>query len=397
MNDTVGVVSTFQTPYRSNHPDVTFVEQIQQAATGVLHAAGMRPDDIDAIVFSLAPTTFMGIADADRWAIDYAFGTGKPTIRVHTGGATGGSAVHAAYALVRSGLYKSVMIVGADRVADTPDAQEVLNLIFDPFYERDVPLSTNTVTGLICSRWMAQHNVTQEDLARVTVRQRSNALKHPIAHLKGQITVDDVMNSPMISYPVKLFDICPRSSGSAAMIVGDQSVLDEYQTRPAFINGIGSISDTYWLGDRMVPSTETEFFGYELLKLAGKQCYAHAQINDPFNEIQVAELYDPYTYMNYAQLEALGFCSPGKAARYEDEGAWHIDGGGVAVCPSGGTLCSNAISVAGLARCIDAANQVMGTAGEIQVSGVRNAVANSNGGTWQFANVTVFGDDHVDS
>lgn len=395
MPEPVGVISTFQTPYRSRFPDVNFAEQAQQAAVGALKAANMRPDDIDAIVFSLAPTTFMGVADADRWAIDGIFGAGKPMMRVHTGGSTGGSVVHAAYALVRSGLHRTVLIVGAERVAETPDAQEVLNMIFDPFYERDMPLSTNTNAALIALPWMRRHGVTQEDLARVTVRQRRNAMKHPVAHLKGEITVDDVMASPMIAYPLKLYDICPRSSGSAAMIVGNLDAVEAHQSKPAFINGVGSISDTYWVGDRVVPSSETEYFGHEISSMAGREAYARAGIRDPFNEIQVAEMYDPYTMMNYVQLEALGFCAPGKAARYEDDGVWDIDGGGVAVSPSGGTLCSNAIAVSGFARCIDAATQVMGTAGGIQVKDVRNSLACSNGGIWQFHNVTVFGDDYV--
>lgn len=397
MHTPVGVISTFQTPYRSRYPEVNFAEQAQQAAYGALRAAKMRPEDIDAIVFSLAPTTFMGVADADRWAIDGIFGAGKPMMRVHTGGTTGGSAVHAAYALVRSGVHRTVMVVGAERVAETPDAQEVLNMIFDPFYERDMPLSTNTNAALIAIPWMRRHGITQEDLARVTVRQRKNAMKHPIAHLKGEVTVEEVMESPMIAYPLKLYDICPRSSGSAAMIVGDREALDSFQPRPAFINGVSSVSDTYWVGDRVVPSSATEYFGHEISSIAGRQAYARAGITNPFKQIQVAELYDPYTMMNPVQLEALGFCAPGKAPRYEDDGLWDIDGGGVAVCPSGGTLCSNPIAISGLARCIDAADQVMGTAGGIQVDGVRNSLACSNGGIWQFHNVTVFGDDYVNN
>src|SRR6516164_3617401 len=109
----VAVISTFQTPSRSRHPEVNYVEQAQQAAVGALKAASMRPDDIDAVVFSMAPTFFMGVADVDRWAIDHVFGAGKPFFRVHTGGSTGGSAVHAAYALVRSGMFGTVLIVGA--------------------------------------------------------------------------------------------------------------------------------------------------------------------------------------------------------------------------------------------------------------------------------------------
>jgi acetyl-CoA C-acetyltransferase len=102
--------------------------------------------------------------------VDYIFGAGKPMMRVHTGGATGGSAVQAAYNLVRSGIYRSVLVVGAERIAETPDAQNVLNLIFDVFYERDMPLSTNTSVGLWASKYLQRYGQTQEDLARVAVR-----------------------------------------------------------------------------------------------------------------------------------------------------------------------------------------------------------------------------------
>ena len=156
------------------------------------------------------------------------------------------------------------------------------------------------------------------------------------------------------------------------------------------------MTDTYWVGDRVVPSSETEYFGIELSSIASRDCYARAGITDPFKQIQVAEIYDPYTVMNPIQLEALGFCAPGKAVRYEDDGMWDIDSGGVAVCPSGGTLCSNPIAISGLARCIDAADQVMGTAGGIQVKDVHNAICTSNGGIFQFHNITIFGDDHVE-
>ena len=192
MSETVAVLGTFQTPFKTRHPEHTFAEQAQIAAAGALHDAGMTPD------------------------------------------ATGGSAVQAAYNLVRAGLFRSVLIVGAERISETPDAQNVLNLIFDVFYERDMPLSTNTTVALWATGYLARYGFTQEDIARVVVRARRNALKNPNAHLKGNVTVEDVMASPMISYPLKLFDICPRSSGSAAMIVGNMQMAKRFRTRPAF-------------------------------------------------------------------------------------------------------------------------------------------------------------------
>ena len=391
MTETVAVLGTFQTDFKTHHPQHTFAEQAQIAAAGALADAGMTPDDVDAIVFSLAPTWFMGVADADRWSIDHIFGAGKPIMRVHTGGATGGSAVQAAYNLVRSGLFRSVLVVGAERIAETPDAQNVLNLIFDVFYERDMPLSTNTSVGLWATGYLQRYGFTQEDIARVVVRARRNALKNPHAHLKGNVTVADVMASPMISYPLKLFDICPRSSGSAAMIVGSMDMAKRFRSRPAFINGVASRTTTYWIGDRMTPSTDADFIDFRLAEEAARECYRLANISDPLKQIQVAEFSDPYSIMTPLQLERLGFCASGMALRLEREGYWDVEGGAVAINPSGGTLCTNPIAVTGLVRAIDAANQVMGTAGAMQVPKVRNALSSAVGGIAQFYNCTVFG------
>ena len=393
MSETVAVLGTFQTEFKTHHPNHTFAEQAQIAAAGALKDAGMTPGDVDAIVFSLAPTWFMGVADADRWSIDHIFGAGKPMVRVHTGGATGGSAVQAGYNLVRAGLHRSVLIVGAERIAETPDAQQVLNLIFDVFYERDMPLSTNTTVGLWTTGYLQRYGFTQEDLARVVVRARRNALKNPYAHLKGNVTVEDVMASRMISYPLKLFDICPRSSGSAAMIVGNIDMAKRFRARPAFINGVASRTTTYWIGDRMTPCTDADFFDFDLAASAATECYRLADISDPLKQIQVTEFYDPYTVMMPLQLERLGFCSPGTALRFERDGYWNVEGGAVAVNPSGGTLCTNPIAVTGLVRAIDAANQVMGKAGAMQVPKVKNALSSAVGGIAQFYNCTVFGDE----
>ncbi|VTU39243.1 thiolase family protein [Variovorax sp. PBL-E5] len=393
---TVAVLGTFQTEFRKQHLAHTFVEQTQLAAVGALADAGMTPDDIDAVVFALAPTFFMGVADANKWAVDSIFAQGKPGFRVHTGGATGGSAIQAAYNLVRAGLFRSVLIVGAERIAETPDAQKVLNLIFDVFYERDIPLSTNTSAALWAQRYLHRYGHTQEDLARVVVRARRNASRNPFAHLKTQVTVEEVMASPMISYPLKLYEVCPRSSGSAAMVVGNLDMARRFQSRPAFINGVASRTTTHWFGDRMTPTADSDFFDFDVVATASRNCYAQAGIRSPIDEIQAVELYDPYSITAAVQLERLGFCSPGTALKLEREGHWDVEGGELPVNPSGGTLCTNPIAIAGLVRGIDAANQIMNKAGEMQVRNVKNTLSSSVGGIGQFYNCTIFGNEPFD-
>lgn len=394
MSEKVAVIGTGQTPFRRADPRHTFSEHVQMAAIAALNDAECVPDEIDAIVFSLAPTCFMGVAEADNVAVDYLWAAGKPKFRVHTGGATGGSAVQAGYDLVKSGMFRTVLVVGAERMGETPDAQFFLNQIWDPFFEKDLSLQTIVCGAFIGARYADRHGATEEDFARVVVRQRRNALKNPTAHLKGDISVDDVMASERVSTPLKLFDICPRSMGGAAMVLSNKEVAAQKCSRPAWINGAAGISGTVWIGDRCVPSSPVDIGDLGETKLAGDKAYAQAGISDPESRIDVAEIYDPFSTTLFPSIEALGLCELGMAARLEREGAWEINGH-VSINPSGGTLCSNPIAVTGLVRNIDAARQIMGRAGGIQVNQARNAIATALGGSGQFINATVYGDDHV--
>lgn len=391
----VAVVGTGQTKFRSHHAEKTYVELVQDAAKMALDDAGMEPGEIDAVVFSMAPTQFMGINDVDRYSIEHIWGAGKPFMRVHTGGATGGSAFQAAYFHVASGVYDTVLVVGADRVAETPDAQHVLNLIWDRFYEHDFALNTVTMTALAAQRYMHKYGTTEEQFAKVVVRGRKNAMKNPAAHLRGAITVDDVLNSPRISYPFKRFDICPRSSGAAGMVLTNLDVAKRKCSQPAFVTGVSSITHSVFMGDRQGYWSETDFADHDAQDRAAHECYRQAGIIDPVREIDVLELYDPFSTFQFPTLESLGFCGRGEAAAINEDGGWEVDGGIVAVNPSGGTLCTNPIGVTGLVRAADAATQIMGRAGDMQVKRAKRAIATAIGGSTQFFTISAFSDDHV--
>jgi len=388
----VAVIGVGQTAFRSRHDEKTYPELAQEAVVLALQDCKLQPEQIDAVVFSMAPTTFMGVADADKWAVDYAWARGKPFMRVHTGGATGGSALQAAYSHVACGQYGTVLVVGADRITETPDAQFVLNLIWDAFYEQDFALNTVTMTALATQRYMHKYGTTEAQYANVVVRARRNALNNPSAHLKGAIDIDAVLNSPRISWPYKLFDICPRSAGAAAVVVTTEALARERCTRPAFITGTSGVSNTVFMGDRMGPDAETDFADFSELKQAARECYRQAGITDLNRQVQAVEIYDPFSSFQFPQLESLGFCASGTAQRLSDEGAFDMDGS-LAVNPSGGTLCTNPIGVTGLVRAAEAARQVMGRSAAMQVKDVHNVVATAIGGSTQFFTVTMLSDE----
>lgn len=386
------IIGVGETPYKTRIPEANFVELAQEAAVEALAAADMSPDDIDAVVFSMAPTEFMGVTDADRWAIDAVGGRGKPFMRVHTGGATGGSAAQAGYMHVASGMYEKVLVVGADKVAETPDAQFILNLIWDPFFERDFALNTVTMAAIQASRHMARYGATQEQMARVAVNSYANAKSNPRAHLKGDITVEDVMESPSISWPLKRYDCCPRSSGAAAIVIASERVVREREAPAAWVNGVGATTNTVWMGDRLSPRAVADLGDWDELRMAAGTAYEQAGITDPVEQIDVAEIYAPFSINQILGVEALGFCELGEGARLTEEGFFDLEGK-MPINPSGGTLCTNPIAITALVRVCDAALQVLGAADSYQLPDVSTAVATGVGGSFQFQTCMVLGKD----
>jgi len=364
-----------------------------QAAMAALDDAGMTKEDIEAVVYSMAPSEFLGVNEPDRWCVDAVGGRGRPFMRIHTGGATGISAAHAGFYHVASGLFDSVLVVGADKVRECRDSQQVLNTIWDPMFERQFGLTTITMAAFQAVRHMQLYGTREEQMALVAVRSRGNALNNPVAHLKGRITVNDVMASPYLCWPIKKYDTCPSSAGGAAVVIVSEEKARKRSTRPAWIKACSEVAHTVFLGDQMGGMAQMDFADSDILAMAAEEAYRQAGIRNPRKDIQVAELYAPFTICELSMVEALGFCGKGESGRLNEEGFFSMDGG-IAVNPSGGTLCANAIAITALARVCDGALQVMGKAPSgMQVRNVRHAVCTGEGGSFQFHAVMILGDD----
>ncbi|MDY6852792.1 MAG: thiolase family protein [Thermodesulfobacteriota bacterium] len=384
----VAVVGTGQTRYTTTRNEETYQELIFQAAKLALDDAGLTPDDVDAVVLSVAPEALFGIDSVERWLVAASGAINKPIMRINTGGATGGSAAQAGYFHVASGLFDTVLVVGAEKQGDTPNTQLILNKIMDPRYEIPFGLNAISMTAIEAVRHMRLHGTTQEQLALVATRSRSNAFKNPYAHLKANHTVEDVMNSKMLCWPLKLFDCPPRSSGSCAVVMTSEEKAKKIDKPAAWIKGVGATSTTYFIGDKLSGAEFDEHGSWDELALAVKSAYKQAGISDPAKEVDLAEIYAPFTICEVCAKEALGFCEKGQACNLEEKGYWNIDGQ-LPVNASGGVLSSNPIGITGLARVAEATLQLTGKADERQVDGVKTAVATSIGGTLQFHTVIV--------
>jgi acetyl-CoA C-acetyltransferase len=381
MARSVAIVGTGQTDHKSHRPDVNGREMIYEAVKRALDDCELSIHDIDAVVIGNMDH-FESINYVDTWSVEGSGAFMKPIMKVSTGGTTGASVAIAAYYHVASGLFDRVLAIGWEKNSES-DTTGAIITCSDPIWDRFSYSGAIPSLATEASAYMKQYGATQEDAARVAVRDRTHALNNPHAHLRRPITVEDVMASPMLAHPIKLLDVCPRSDGAAAAIFAADGVAQKITPKPAWIEAC-SVRHTYtWFGD--VDYNE----GLVSLQRASKEAYEKVGIKRPADEFDVAELYLPYSYAGLKWIEDLGFCAPGQGPRFIHDG--HTDmGGKIPVNPSGGVISTNCIGATALLRVVEAAIQVMGKAGQRQVPDVKLALATGFGGCF-WSDVLILG------
>ncbi|MGF6951581.1 acetyl-CoA C-acetyltransferase [Neobacillus sp. B4I6] len=383
----VAIVGIGQTKHSGNRED-TYQELIYETAQLALKDANASIKDIDAGVISIVPDAFIGTVHPERWVADTVGAKGKPFMRVNTGGASGLSAVQVGYYHIASGLADTVLVLGADRIGESGDAQTILNRIWDPIYERAMPLNTITMLAFQAVRFMEKYGMTERHMAMVSERSHRNGVLNPNAHVRKQFTIEKILESRMISYPIKLLDACPKSSGGCALLLTAADHVHKFTDRPAWIRGIGHSSETYFMGDRVGPKVEGDHADSPALTKAAFDAYKMAGITDPIAEIDVAELYAPFSNIELHAIQDVGLVEEGEILTKLENGHFEIDGG-MPINPSGGVLCANPIAATAMIRVAEAALQVTNRAGAHQVKGAKKALATGIGGDHQFFGAVV--------
>jgi len=342
--------------------------------------AGIWVDDIQAVVYGTMDP-FDGVHAPERWdsvALGAGRGAGKPIMKVTTGGTTGMSIALAAHALSASGKFDVVLGIGVQKVSENIEAQQVLNTAVDPLTDRPLGIGAIAVAAMQASAYYFTHNrYIEEYMALVASKNRLNALRNPVNHLKLKLTPEEALMSPYLIWPIKLADSCPSSDGAIAVVMASEKAARKITDRLAWIKAVDYISDTYWFGNKL------DLHGWGNLALLARRIYRKAGIDRPARYFDVLEIYDAFTIQEIIEYEALGLAEPGKGTTLLDEGItyWH---GELPVNPSGGVLSSNPVGVTGLWRFAEASLQVMGAAGEHQIPGVEKALAHAWGGALQF-------------
>jgi acetyl-CoA C-acetyltransferase len=359
--DRVAIIGVAQTRYQRENP-ASHAEMSYEVTRGALEDAGLTIRDIDNTVtvcndfWDGRTISSMGITEA----------TGShlvPTTNVEGDGTYG--ALMGAMRIL-SGLHKVTLVVAQSKVSEGIPAV-ITNAMFDPVYERVLGLDAINSSALQMRSYMSKYGITEEQCARVSVKNHRNAKSNPYAHMALDITVDDVLKSRVLADPIKLLDASPVSDGACAIIMAEEATAKERCSNPVWVTGVGHCADAYHLGDRDLAEVDA-------LVSAARRAYSMSGIRNPAKEINVAEVYDAFSYMELMWMEGLGFCGKGEGGAAMDSGMTEMKGS-LPVNPSGGVLSAHAVQVAGLARIAEAVLQLRGEAGQRQVEGARVALA----------------------
>lgn len=382
MGKRVGIIGVGQTHHAAHRLDASGVELIAEAVTRALDDAELTIKDIDAIVIGNMDH-FENINYVDMWAVEGLGACMKPVFKLTTGGTTGTTLASCGYYHTACGLFDVVMVVGWEKNSES-DTQAAISTCAQPTLERDFFAGAIGPLATEYSMYMKAYGATEEDAAIVAARERNAALKNPYAHVRQAVTVEDVLKSPMLSYPIKFLDICPRSDGACAVIFAVEEKAKKLCPRPAWVHASVVRHDYTHFGD-------LEWTFMPTLERASAEAYKLAGITNPLKEFDVAELYLPASTCGVKWMDSLWFCDHGEAPKLIRKGVFDMEGE-LPINPSGGVICTNPIGATGLIRTGEAAWQIMGRAGEHQIPGVKKALVTGFGGC-SWSDVLILGAD----
>jgi acetyl-CoA C-acetyltransferase len=383
-SERVAVVGIGQTHHQATAGDVSVAGMVRTAAKRALDDAQMSWADIDAVVIGKAPDFFEGVMMPELILADALGATGKPMFRVHTAGSVGGSTAIVAQDLVAAGIHERVLTVAFEKQSES-EAMWALSLPL-PF-QPPMHAGAGGYFAPHIRAYMARAKAPDHIGILVAVKDRLNALKNPYAHLhEADITFDKVKDSMMLWDPIRYSETCPSSDGACALVLTNEKGGDAAAAagrKPAWVKGTAFRSEPTMFAGRDQVSPQ-----------GGKDCsadvYKQAGITDPRKDIDVVEMYVPFSWFEPMWLENLHFAPEGEGWKYVEDGVTQMDGDLPVNC-SGGVLSSNPIGASGMLRFAEAAMQVRGQAGEHQIDGARTALGHAYGGGSQFFAMWVVG------
>src|SRR6188472_662686 len=382
MTNKVCVLGAGSTKYGKLNESI--IEIALNAAKDAIDSAGITPRDIQAGYISnvfgvtdkqvhIAPVIMsnLGIPYVPGLTIESACGSGSVMFRE-------------AYANIAAGFYDCILALGVEKITHTGTTQSttLFSYCSDFFYEGGNGASFPGLFASMARVYMTAYKASEEDLAHVAVKNHENGILNPKAHVRKKITIEDVLKSPVVASPLKLYDCCPFSDGASAVILCNEGFAKKSGRPYMEIIGSGRGASPAAVQAReditTIPSTVA----------AAKQAYKMANIAP--KDIDFAEVHDCFTIAEIIDIEDLGFFPKGTAAYSVREGATRRNGE-IPINPSGGLKSKgHPIGATGIGQVVEVFEQFTGKAGDREIRNAEYALTHNFGATGASSAVHIF-------
>jgi acetyl-CoA C-acetyltransferase len=305
---------------------------------------------------------------------------GRPVSMVQNYCATGTDALRYGVFAIASGMYDTVMVVGFDK----PKDRGVSGPSAVTTGVRGLPMTPAGWFALCAARYFETYKASREDLARIAVKNHHNGTLAPKSMIKKEITVEDVLKAPMISWPFGLYDCCAQSDGAAVAILTRRELARSFRDDYVLIRAI-SIA----LGPNPQADPSFDFLRWKPTIYAAQDAYKQAGIANPRKEIHLAQVHDCFTLTELLTYEDLGFAEKGSAKEHIAAGTFEL-GGELPVNTDGGLKSfGHPTGATGVRMLYENYKQLQGKAGPRQVKNATVALSHNLGGAPQTCGITI--------
>ena len=355
-----------------------------QASAEAIESAGIQPKEINASYIS----NVFGVADKQVHLGPVIMSNlgipEKPSLTIESACGSGSVSFREAFANVAAGFYDAILVTGVEKITHTGTEWTTTYFSYcsDFFYEGQAGASFPGLFASMARAYLTEFKATEEDFAEVAVKNHDNGLLNPKAHLRKKITIEDVMKSPVVASPLKLYDCCPFSDGASSVILCSEKFAKEHSKDYIHVIGSGRGGSSAVLQGRelmtTIPST----------KIAAEAAYKMAGITP--KDIDFAEVHDCFTIAEIVDSEDLGFFEKGKGVQGVREGQTKRNGE-IPINPSGGLKSKgHPIGATGVGQVVEVFEQLTGKAGERTVKDARIGLTHNFGATGASCAVHIF-------
>ncbi|MFB6073246.1 MAG: thiolase family protein [Halobacterium sp.] len=357
--DRVAIVGASMTQFGDR--DAWIRELLAEAGDAALRDAGADGGDVDHLyVSNMASGEFEGQTGVPNALAHDLDAVPAYAARVDQTSSSGGAGIYAAWQSVASGASDLTLLVGGEKMTHrtTGEATDVIASLTHPVeYKHGVTLPS--FAGLTARKYLEAYDAPRESLGKVAVKNHRNGVDNPHAQFRKEVDLETVLESPVVADPLRLYDFCPITDGSAALAFCQESVAEEYADDYVVVSGVGGATDTHVVHERDDPTTMGGVVE------SSRQAYEMADRGP--EDVDLAELHDMFTILEFLQSEDLGFFEKGEGWKAVEDGVTDRDGE-LPINTSGGLKSKgHPLGASGVAQAYELYVQLLGEAGDRQV------------------------------